>query len=126
MRLLLVLLFIFAAVIGLGFYINNRLEAATVEFVRDIDKIAGDVKEGDWKSANDGADRLESDWKKKAGWWPAVLDHQEIDNIEFAFSRVSAYLASRDAPLSRGQLSELRKMIKHIPEKEAVSLKNIF
>lgn len=126
MRLLLVLLFVFASLIGFGFYINHRLEVATVEFVRDIDRITGDVKEGDWERATTGADRLESDWKKKAGWWPAVLDHQEIDNIEFAFSRVSAYLASRDAPLSRGQLSELRKMIKHIPEKEALSLKNIF
>ena len=126
MRLLLVLLGVFAAVVAFGFYINHRLDAATVEFVRDIDKIAGDVKEGEWERANDGVDRLESAWKKKAGWWPAVLDHQEMDNIEFAMARFKEYVASRNIALSRGQLSELRVMIKHIPEKEAVSLKNIF
>jgi len=33
---------------------------------------------------------------------------------------------SRDRALSMGQLSELKRMVEHIPENQAVTLNNIF
>ena len=66
--------------------------------------------------------------KNLAGKSPVVaiiLDHQEIDNIEFSLAKIKEYVASRDLPLALGQLSELKLMIEHIPRKEAVNLENI-
>ncbi len=126
MRLLLVLLVIFTAVIGLGFWTNHLLQASTADLVQHIDRIAADVKKDDWDGALAKTRGLERAWKENAGWWPVLLDHQEMDNIEFAMSRVKEYVATRNTALSRGKLSELRLMIKHIPEKEAISIKNIF
>ncbi|MFZ5631562.1 MAG: DUF4363 family protein [Bacillota bacterium] len=126
MRLLLVLLAIFAVVVALGFWTNHLLEASTGELLRSIERVAGDVEKNNWEDAHRKVIGLEKVWKKEAGWWPTLLDHQEMDNIEFAMARVKEYVSTRNTALSMGQLSELKLMIKHIPEKEALSIENIF
>lgn len=126
MRLLAALLIIFAGVVVLGGWTNHKLEASTGDLLEKIDSLAGDVEKKDWDGARKGTARLESTWKEKAGWWPVLLDHQEMDNIEFSLARVKEYVSAHDRALSRGQISELREMVRHIPEKEAVTLKNIF
>ncbi len=126
MRLLLGLVIVFAAVVSAGLWTNHLLASSSVELLHHIDRVAGDINKNKWEDALDKAGELDRIWKKKAGWWPALLDHQEMDSIESATARLKEYVASRDAALSRGQLAELRLMIKRIPEKESITLKNIF
>lgn len=125
MRLLTALLIIFAGIVALGIWSNRQLEASTGDLLKNIDDIAQYVEHKDWAQAGVQTAGLEKTWRKKAGWWPVLLDHQEMDNIEFSLARIKEYVAYKDAALSRGQLSELREMVSHIPEKEAVTLKNI-
>lgn len=125
MRLLIVLLTIFAAVISLGFWTNHQLQASAGEMLQNIEKITIVVEKNQWDEAYAQTIELEKVWDKEAKWWPTVLDHQEIDNIEFSMARAREYVAAQNVPLSLGQFSELALMIKHIPEKETISLKNI-
>lgn len=126
MRLLLALLVLFVATVSFSVWSNHLLNKTTADLLKDVEKIAVELENNRWDAAYRQTVGLERDWKKKAGWWPTVLDHQEMDNIDFAMARFKEYVATRDSALSRGQLSELKVMIKHIPEKEALSLKNIF
>jgi hypothetical protein len=48
-----------------------------------------------------------------------------MDNIEFSLAKVKAYVSSHNQALALGQLEELKLMLKHIPEKEALNIKNI-
>lgn len=125
MRLLAALLIIFAGVVVLGGWTNYKLEVTTGDLLKTIDSLDRAIEKKDWDRAGEGTARLEKSWEEKAGWWPVLLDHQEMDNIEFSLSRIKEYVSSHDLSLSRGQLAELREMIRHIPEKEAVTLKNI-
>ncbi len=125
MRLLMSLAITLIAILGLGFWTNYSLLASTDELTRNIDQLSAEIESEQWEAAQIQIEKLERNWQEKVRWWPIFLDHQEMDNINFSLARVKAYVASRDTPLSRGQLSELRLMIKHIPEKEAVSIKNI-
>jgi len=125
MRLLAALLIIFAGVVVLGGWTNHKLEVTTGDLLKTIDSLDRAIEKKDWDRAGEGTARLEKSWEEKAGWWPVLLDHQEMDNIEFSLSRIKEYVSSHDLSLSRGQLAELREMIRHIPEKEAVTLKNI-
>ncbi|MCG9967196.1 DUF4363 family protein [Pelotomaculum terephthalicicum JT] len=125
MRLLSALLIIFTAVIALGFWTNHRLQASADELMRNIEQIEQRLESNQWDEAYARTDELEETWENKAKWWPTVLDHQEIDNIEFSMARIKEYIARRDTALSWGQLAELKLMINHIPEKEAIRLKNI-
>jgi len=125
MKLLISLFIIFAAIVTLGFWTNHLLKVSTDELLDNIEQVVQGIENNHWDTAYAQTIELENKWDKKASWWPTVLDHQEIDNIEFAMARVREYVATRDTALSRGGLSELRLMLKHIPEKESVRLKNI-
>ncbi len=125
MRLLVSLLVIFAVAVSLGFWTNHKLAVSTGDLLENIEKIEAGIENNQWETARSHTMDLEETWDKKASWWPTVMDHQEIDNIEFAMAKVKEYIGNRNAALSWGQLSELKLMIKHIPEKEAVTIKNI-
>lgn len=126
MRLLLVLLIVFAIIVSFSFWTNHMLQASAGEMMQRIEQIEQGLGKNQWEQATEMADGLEKTWEKKANWWPAVLDHQEIDNIEFSMAKTKSYISTKDVSLSRGQLSELKLMIMHIPEKESLKLKNIF
>jgi hypothetical protein len=126
MRLLITLLLIFAAVIAVGFWTNNQLTASANELLLDVDKIHGEISTQHWDSASKHTEELEQKWDRKGKWWPALLEHQEIDNIDFALAKNKEYIAAKNAPLALGQLSEIRQMIKHIPQKGTINLTNIF
>lgn len=126
MRFLLILLVVFSMVVSLSFWSNHMLKVSTVKLMKSIDEVVRDIEKGNWEGARQKMTGLEKDWDREAGWWPTLLDHQEMDNIEFAMARVEKYVETRDTALSLGQLSELKLMLRHIPEKEALSVKNIF
>lgn len=125
MRLLVSLAIILAAIIGLSFWTSYSLQASTEEVTQKIDRVMVEIQNEQWETAVKQTNDLEKSWTKAAKWWPIFLDHQEIDNIEFSLSKAKEYVFSHNAALSRGQLSELRLMLKHIPEKEAFNLENI-
>ncbi|MGI6488103.1 MAG: DUF4363 family protein [Syntrophomonadaceae bacterium] len=125
MRLLTPLILILALIIGLGAWTNDLLEDSARELSQQIEVISGQIAEESWEEAVKHTNKLEETWEKEARWWPIFLEHQEIDNIEFALARTKEYVASENSSLARGHLSELKLMIEHIPEKEAVNLKNI-
>lgn len=125
MRLLATLGIILALILGLGFWTNYSLQRSTNELSQKIDRISKAVEGNQWETAEQQTGKLEKSWAQKARWWPIFLDHQEMDNIEFSLAKVKEYVASHDSPLSRGQLSELKLMIEHIPRKEEINLENI-
>jgi len=112
-------------VLALGFWSNYSLQASTDELTRSIDQISVSIGNQHWEAAQAQTDKLEKIWQKKAKWWPIMLEHQEIDNIEFSLARFKEYVNCKDKSMAQGQLSELRLMIRHIPQKEAVNIKNI-
>ncbi|MDD4169359.1 MAG: DUF4363 family protein [Desulfotomaculaceae bacterium] len=125
MRQLLALLSLFAAVVALGLWTNHLLQSSADEIIQHIEQIEDVLEKNQWDYASEQVAELEKVWKQKAKWWPIILDHQEIDNIEFSTARFKEYIAKKDAALSWGQLTELKMMIEHIPEKEAITLENI-
>ncbi|MDD3880368.1 MAG: DUF4363 family protein [Syntrophomonas sp.] len=125
MRLLASLMAILLVVLAAGFWTNHSLQESTKDLSQQIERVSQEIKQEQWEAAHKQHRQLEKTWQEKARWWPVVLDHQEIDNIEFSLAKVKEYVASRDLPLALGQLSELKLMIEHIPRKEAVNLENI-
>lgn len=126
MRLLIGLSFVFVVIIATGIWANHSLKTSTEELLQNIDKIEQNLQSNQWDEAHLEFLELENIWGGKSKWWPAILDHQEIDNIEFTMARAGAYIEQKSTPLAWGHLSELRLMMKHIPEKEALKIINIF
>jgi len=125
MRQVVVSLVVLGLICGLGVWSNKLLQESAQNLVSLIDMAAVEIKADRWEEAENHIRELEEVWNRHVDWWSIILNHQEIDNIEFSLGRCREYVASRDKTLSLGQLSELRIMVEHIPDKEAVTWKNI-
>ncbi|KJS18499.1 MAG: hypothetical protein VR69_00510 [Peptococcaceae bacterium BRH_c4b] len=125
MKLLWLVLVAFVIVLGLGVWANIQLNTSTTGLVQKIDLIESDISNQRWDHAYKNTLAFEKAWRENAKWWPTILDHQEMDNIEFSLAKFKEYVAEKNNVLSLAQLSELKLMIRHIPEKEAISLQNI-
>jgi len=121
-----------AVIVGLllsvtvGFIAIDRLDAATNEIVAGFGELERAVDYGKWEEAGAGIGSVEKLWNKHNRWWPMVIDHQEIDNINMALVRTKQYIKMQDRAMASGELAVLKQMLEHIPEKEQVNLKNIF
>jgi len=125
MKLLIVLLLVFAAVISLGFWTNHLLIVQAHDLIEDVRQVELEIENNRWDTAYARAIGLEKVWDKEAEWWTTILDHCEIDEIKFTLARTKEYIAGKDPVLANGQLEELRLMIENIPDKEALKIKNI-
>lgn len=125
MRLLESIVVFLILIICAGFWINHELQDSTRDLTQQIDRVGFLVKENHWEAAEEQTEVLDKVWQREAKWWPIFLEHQEMDNIEFSMAKFKEYVASKNSSLARGQLSELKLMIEHIPRKEEINLKNI-
>lgn len=125
MKQLIILSIAVALIIGLGLWVNHSLDVAAKDLNRSIQSIKQEVEQDNWQEAKEKVEALEKQWQKVGAWWPIVMDHQEIDNIEFSLAKLKEYIATKNKSLSMGNLSELKLMILHLPEKETINLTNI-
>jgi hypothetical protein len=125
MKLVWAVLGVFAVIVSLGFWANYGLNASTGRLLRHVGLAYQALAGNQWDAAYAQSLQLETAWSQQTGWWPLVLDHIEIDNVRFDVGRFKEYVAARNSALALGQAQELRLKLEHIPEKEAVSLKNI-
>ena len=126
MKLLVSTCIVFLAALGLGIWANHSIAKNTEVMLENIGSISQAVAQEKWDIALQETENLKKGWKKNAKWWPTLIDHQEMDNIEFSLARCEEYISYQHLPLAQSQVSELKAMLEHIPEREAVSLQNIF
>ena len=125
MRIFIAIVITTALIFSAGLWVNNSLQEASDHLSERIEMVCQDIKSNDWENARDNINKLELRWGDYARWWPIIIDHQEMDNIEFSLAGQRIY-KRENRSLALGQLAEIRLMIKHLPEKEKVNLKNIF
>lgn len=125
MRLVLSLLIILVSIVGMGFWTNHSLQSTTDQLTEEINLLVSAIEHEGWDTALQRTTSIEKNWAESARWWPVFLDHEEMDNIEFSLSKVKAYVSSHNRALALGQLEELKLMLRHIPEKEGLNIKNI-
>jgi len=94
-----------------------------LEETKELEKA---IVESHWKKAEMELKDIHYNWQKKEEIWTLLINHREVDNIELTIGRLESYIKSNNKVLSLGEISALEHWIKHIPEKEAVSLTNIF
>lgn len=126
MKLLVGIIVTVALIISGGLYINQQLQLSSEHLLEQIELVSGAISQNDWAVAAGETDRLEQVWEQQSGWWPIYIEHSEMDNIEFSMAKFKEYVECQNTALALGQLSEIKLMIEHLPQKEEVSLDNIF
>ncbi|ATW23831.1 DUF4363 family protein [Candidatus Formimonas warabiya] len=126
MKYYLSLLVLFLLTLFLGFFTIHFLSDSTEKITSNFDRITVAVDRQDWVTAEKQFSLTKEQWEKYKKWWAIVIDHKEIDNIDTSITRTDQYLRHHNQVLSAGELSVLNQYLKHIPETEKISWKNIF
>lgn len=113
-------------IITAGIILQSNLKKSSDIMTTGLDSVTSMASSENWAEATERLNSTEDYWEKTKKVWSMSIDHAEIDNIESSLSRVKEYIRSRDKALSLGEISNLRLYISHIPQKELVSLENIF
>lgn len=113
-------------IIIFAIFIQGYLEKSSEELVNKIDDLINLVDIDKIIESIEIRDELEEKWDETKYKWAALIDHEEIDNIEETMHRVEMLIGDTEEKIEL--LSELNKLgfyLEHIPEREAFSLENI-
>lgn len=125
MRTLIILTLILAAFLGLSTWGYYYIDGTARDMTGHINKSEQAAASNDWTTAQDEITQMFDKWQKTKSVWTLLVDHEEMDNIDTAVSRVKQALKTKDQVETRAGLAELKMFIEHIPEKEALTLENI-
>lgn len=125
MRVLIIAALVFIAILGFGTFTYYYVGSTSAVLLDKASTLGESVEAEDWHKARDNFKNLSSSWGRTSTQWTILLDHQELDNINITLSRIKEFINTRDKSGSMSEIAELKLLLKHVPEKEAVSLKNI-
>lgn len=83
------------------------------------------IENQNWDNAFKDLEEFHSKWDKTSPLWSMLVDHYEIDNIELLLSQLASYVKNKNKNDALTSISSLKTLIKHIPDKESLSPKNI-
>lgn len=69
---------------------------------------------------------IKDEWEKKNKIWSMVVFHQELDNIEQALERAESSIENGNLEDALQEIETANFFVKHVKEREKLSLKNIF
>lgn len=123
LRVLLILLIIFIA--G-GLYTQQQLEQSSENLLAQIQKVVAAVQTEAWSDAQEHFKETADQWHRVEKRWALVTDHEEIDEIIRSLQKTKAYIHFQTAQDTLAELQTLIYLIKHIPEKEKLTLSTLF
>lgn len=115
-----------ASIIISGLYAHKLLRDDSDMLVKAIDEIVQSSRSGDWRGSADKMQQMTDQWQRIRRTWSSLIDHQEIDNIDVTLSRLKILIEIRDITSLMPEAAALRKIVGHIPEKESLTIDNIF
>ena len=125
MKTLIATLVLFAVLLGFGTFAYYYIDHTANELVSQAGLVEQQGTKENWPQAEKTFSILNSTWISSSTKWTALLDHQELDNINISMAKIRAYIKAKDIPGFRSEVAELKLLLKHIPEKEALNLKNV-
>jgi len=123
--LIISLIGIFVVVI-LSIFIQKYLEKSSEILVEKIDELMEVVEDDKINESIEIRENVQEKWDDTKNKWAALIDHEEIDNIEETMHRIEMLIGDPEEEVEL--LSELNRLsfyLKHIPEREKFSLENI-
>jgi predicted PurR-regulated permease PerM len=123
---LIIIILLTILIVAGGFMALYTLNSEAQSLDSDLLTLEEAIKNQNWDTASEKLEEFHSKWNKTSSLWSMLIDHYEIDNIELLISQLGSYVKNKDKNEALSNMSSLKTLIKHIPEKESLSLKNIF
>jgi len=117
-----ILVLVFCLSLSSASYVEQHATLCTRSLVR-ADSL---VRQNLWKKAETEIRQSYHHWQQSHDLFHAILEHQELDEAESLYAAVFAACDVQDEPDFHTALAQLQKALQHLPEKQQISLANIF
>lgn len=105
---------------------TNFINAETRSMQDQLTKLEKQLYVEDWDKARTEYKNFKSQWNEIHPIWSMLIDHNEIDYINMDLSELEAFIINEDKTNALAKTSSLHVLVGHIPEKEYLTLRNIF
>ena len=109
---------------------QNYLSKTTEELLADLNELkdkAIKVKENNERDEIITlANNVDEKWQEISNTWSIIIVHQEIDNLEQAFTRAKSSIENGDLDEAIPEIEEAIFFTNHVRDRERLTLKNIF
>lgn len=113
-------------IIASSVYTQRILYNDSLRLEQSIDQIEKNTQAENWIQAENTVNQVNKIWSEVKGTWASLIDHEEIDNIDVTLSRLQILIKAKDIPSALSEAAALKKFINHIPDKERLSIRNVF
>lgn len=125
MKIVVATIVILALLLGFGTYAYYYLDSTANELLVMAERIEKNVANEEWQQAESNFSKLHAEWERTITKWTILIDHIELDQINTSMSRTKQFMDTRDLSGFMSEMAELKLLIKHVPEKEALNMKNV-
>lgn len=122
----LIIIVVLALIIGFGYWTLQEVAQSSQVLLSLSLSLEESIKQNLWDEAENRFKKLDSAWQKTQSLWTVLLNHTEIDNIDLTLAKLEQYIKTQEQGLALAEISSLKLLIRHIPEKEKLTLENIF
>lgn len=103
-------------------YLDRTADSLASALVR----VGRAIARSDWPRASADFASLEAEWTKTRRNWALYIDHQEIDQVEVRLARLKELIRYHDRSGAMAEHGEALMLIRHLPERERLTWRNLF
>lgn len=130
MRDVIIIISIILIIIFADLYMQNYLTKTTEELSADLINLREKAINTKENNKRDEiivlANKVEQKWQEISNGWSIIIVHQEIDNLEQAFTRAKSSIENGDLDEAIPEIEEAIFFTNHVRDREKLSIKNIF
>ncbi len=122
-----IIVIIVIAIIGFGgVYSHRYLDKSASGMAIELKEIKKSVKEENWGKSRELYAEFNDNWVEAHKKWALFTDHMELDNIEMKVVRGKSFIDEEDRTNAIIEIDEAIMLLEHIPERDRLTLTNIF
>ena len=126
MKIIIFFIVVLIVIIGMGIFFQNMLGRESQEMIKDLEYLAIQIQNDSWEEAEGDWSEIEDRWKHLRRKWHALSDHLEIARVDESLTRLGALLHLKESEDCLVEIAVLKQNILYIPDKEKLTLSNIF
>ena len=115
------LLLILIATAGVWFYLTDSAE----QVCQELAGLEEAIESEDWAEAEAVCERAEAAWRQARPRWAVLIDHGEMEDIDFALVSLSGAVLRKERDEASKELTELTFFLRRAPETERPDWENI-
>ena len=130
MREVIIVISVLVLILGCSIYARNHIKKNSNELIDKLEKLKEGIEKAEKSDDKDKiikeAKDICEEWERISKSWSVIVLHDELDMIETSLIRMKSKIQSEEIEQAIEELDVSIFLLKHISEKEAFNLRNIF